>query len=378
MKCPKCATEQADAAQCISCGIYIEKYQAYLAQKAARRPLTARDNERKSPGSLAIVVAGAVVLVGFGWLALGRHSGTVDEPLAAASIGTAVDVSSERTVDGPIAGSLRARLDASHPPKNEIERARNATVFIQTEWGASGSGFILDSACRVITNRHVVEFSEAKLRNDVVSSSEVQTAFVAQKRQLLADIQRLQFEFQSALQAGASSADLVRIRETLERRRAEFESLADTYRAEIDSRIRDEAWKYKFAHLKVSLVDGSEYSVANVTISERFDLAAFTLNDIDCPFLVAGDPDELAQGGPLFTIGNPSGLTYTVTSGVFSGFREDDGRTFLQTDAPINAGNSGGPLIDPQGRVVGINTMVLKNAQNIGFSIPVTAIDEAF
>ena len=230
----------------------------------------------------------------------------------------------------------------------------------------------------MITNRHVVEFSEAKLRNDVVSSGEVQTAYVMQKEQLLVEIERLRFEFQKAQRSGASSTDMLKLREELEKRRAEFDGLADTYRSEIDSKIRDEAWKFKYAHLKVSLVDGTEYSVANVTISERFDLAEFALNGIDCPFLVTGDPDDLAQGSPLFTIGNPSGLTYTVTSGVFSGFREDDGRMFLQTDAPINAGNSGGPLIDPQGRVVGINTMVLKDAQNIGFSIPVTAIDEAF
>jgi len=176
----------------------------------------------------------------------------------------------------------------------------------------------------------------------------------------------------------ASVDTLLAIREELERRGAEFDGLADTYRAEIDSKIRDEAWKYKYAHLKVSLVDGAEYSVANVSISERFDLAEFTIDGLDCPFLATGNPDDLAQGSPLFTIGNPAGLTYTVTSGVFSGFRDNEDRTYLQTDAPINAGNSGGPLIDPEGRVVGINTMVLKDAQNIGFSIPVTAIEEAF
>ncbi|MEP6881197.1 MAG: trypsin-like peptidase domain-containing protein, partial [Dokdonella sp.] len=259
-----------------------------------------------------------------------------------------------------------------------IERARNATVFIQTEWGASGSGFFVDAGCRVITNRHVVEFNEDKVRDEVVTSSDVQSAFVVKKQQLLAEIQRLRIEFQQAQQSDASSADMLKIRGELDQRGAEFDGLADSFRTEIDSKIHDDAWKYKFAHLKVSLVDGSEYSVANVHISEQFDLAEFSIDGNDCPFLVTGKPDDLAQGSPLFTIGNPSGLTYTVTSGVFSGFREDGDRTYLQTDAPINPGNSGGPLIDPQGRVVGINTMVLKDAQNIGFSIPVSAIDQAF
>lgn len=377
MKCPKCGTEQADAAQCISCGIYIAKYEAYQAQKTIGRPVSARDIEHKNRGMLGIVIAGAIVLVGFGWLALGRHKGSAEVAATPAPV-VVTDAASGDSRDTPIAGSLRVRIESSYPPKNEIERARNATVFIQTEWGASGSGFIVDADCRVITNRHVIEFNEEKLRSDVTSSREVQGAYVEQKRDLLVEIERLRFEFQKAQRSGVSSADMLKLREELDLRRAEFDSLADTYRSEIDSKIRDEAWKFKYAHLKVSLVDGTEYSVANVTISERFDLAEFTLNENDCPFLVAGNLDDLAQGSPLFTIGNPSGLTYTVTSGVFSGFRKDDGRVFLQTDAPINAGNSGGPLIDPQGRVVGINTMVLKDAQNIGFSIPVTAINEAF
>lgn len=377
MQCPKCGTEQDDAAQCASCGIYVEKYAAYLAQKTIAQPVAAREIERRSFGTLGMVVAGAVVMGGFGWIALARHKGPTEAaPVPAHAV--VADTGSGESTDTPIAGSLRTRIEASYPPKNEIERARNATVFIQTEWGASGSGFIVDADCRVITNRHVVEFNEAKLRSDVAASGEIQSAFVAQKQQLLIEVQRLRAEFQRAQRAGASSTDLLKLRDELARRSAEFDGLAESYRSEIESKISDEAWKFKYAPLKVSLVDGTEYSVANVTISERFDLAEFTLNDSDCPFLVAGDPDELAQGGQLFTIGNPSGLTYTVTSGVFSGFRQDGDRIFLQTDAPINAGNSGGPLIDLQGRVVGINTMVLKGAQNIGFSIPVTAIDQAF
>lgn len=377
MKCPKCGTAQADAAQCASCGIYVAKYEAHLAQKTIGRAVSARETERKGFGTIAMIAVGAVALVGFGWVALGRHKGSAGNAAIPAPV-VAAAAESGKSSDTSGAGSLRVRIESSYPPKNEIERARNATVFIQTEWGASGSGFIVDADCRVITNRHVVEFNEAKLRSDVTSSSEVQGAYVAQKKQLLLEIERLGYEFRNAQRAGASSTAMLKLREELEKKKAEFDGLADTYRSEIDSKIHDEAWKYKYAHLKVSLVDGTEYSVANVTISERFDLAEFTLNDNDCPFLVAGNLDDLAQGSPLFTIGNPAGLTYTVTSGVFSGFRNDDDRVFLQTDAPINAGNSGGPLIDPQGRVVGINTMVLKDAQNIGFSIPVTAIEKAF
>jgi S1-C subfamily serine protease len=375
MKCPKCGTDQADAAQCASCGIYIEKYEAYLAHKEAQQLAAAPSaSEPRSPASLAVFVGAGLALLGLGWFVFSGDSAKEPEP----ALPAAVDSSPAAIDQGPPAGSIRARLEISHPPKNEIERARNATVFIETEWGASGSGFIVDSACRVITNRHVVEFDSSSLRKEVISSDEVQAAYLQRRQALMIEIQRLQVAFQEALQMGGSSTELQELRDELQRLGSELDTLSENVRAEIDEKISDEAWKYKDSALTVTLVDGTEYSVRNARSSEHYDLAAFRIDGIDCPFLAAGDPDELAQGGQLFTIGNPSGLTWTVTSGVFSGFREEDGLRFLQTDAPINPGNSGGPLIDPQGHVVGINTMVLRDAQGIGFSIPVTAIDEAF
>jgi S1-C subfamily serine protease len=92
-----------------------------------------------------------------------------------------------------------------------------------------------------------------------------------------------------------------------------------------------------------------------------------------------GSSTELEVGERLFTIGNPVGLAYTVTSGVFSGQRSDGEQRLLQTDAPINPGNSGGPLLEENGQVVGINTLVLRGAQGIGFAIPIeTAYEEFF
>jgi S1-C subfamily serine protease len=69
-----------------------------------------------------------------------------------------------------------------------------------------------------------------------------------------------------------------------------------------------------------------------------------------------------------------------VTAGIFSGYRqrEDTKEIFLQTDAPTNPGNSGGPLIDERGFVHGVNTMIIKDTQGIGFAIPIQAVFEEF
>jgi len=80
----------------------------------------------------------------------------------------------------------------------------------------------------------------------------------------------------------------------------------------------------------------------------------------------------------VYTIGNPVGLRNTVTSGVFSGYRQMEATKdlLLQTDAPINPGNSGGPLFNMNGEVVGINTAIVASGQGIGFAIPINVAKE--
>jgi serine protease Do len=128
----------------------------------------------------------------------------------------------------------------------------------------------------------------------------------------------------------------------------------------------------------VRLVDGTEFHSLHAQVSDRIDLALFQLPADQCPHLSSADSTRLAQGERLYTIGNPSGLAYSVTSGIFSGDRGSGDERFLQTDAPINQGNSGGPLVTGDGRVVGVNTKVLSGTQGIGFAIPIEAVYRAF
>lgn len=88
-----------------------------------------------------------------------------------------------------------------------------------------------------------------------------------------------------------------------------------------------------------------------------------------------GDSDDLKVGEWVVAIGNPFGLSHTVTAGIVSAKGRVIGSgpydDFIQTDASINPGNSGGPLIDMNGRVIGINTMIIAGGQGIGFAIPI-------
>lgn len=130
----------------------------------------------------------------------------------------------------------------------------------------------------------------------------------------------------------------------------------------------------------VTLHDGRQLPASIKGYDEATDIAILEIAPSGPPLHVAeiGDSDALRVGEWVIAIGNPLGLDHTVTLGIVSakgrtgfGGQFDD---FLQTDAAINPGNSGGPLVNAQGKVVGINTLVLERTQGLSFSIPINTL----
>ncbi len=128
--------------------------------------------------------------------------------------------------------------------------------------------------------------------------------------------------------------------------------------------------------IKVILVGGKEYQATVKGRDPKTDLALIQIVDPppNLSFLKFGDSDAIRQGDWVMAVGNPFGLSHTVTQGIISAKGRVIGAgpydNFLQTDASINPGNSGGPLINLQGEVVGINTAILASGQGIGFATP--------
>ena len=131
--------------------------------------------------------------------------------------------------------------------------------------------------------------------------------------------------------------------------------------------------------VKVRLHDGREFRAKIVGADPKSDLAVIKIEAKGLPSLPMGDSAKLDIGEWVMAIGNPFGLTETVTVGVVSAKGRSqvgivDHEDFIQTDAAINPGNSGGPLIDLDGKVVGINTAIFSRSggyMGIGFAIPV-------
>lgn len=134
------------------------------------------------------------------------------------------------------------------------------------------------------------------------------------------------------------------------------------------------------AEIKVVLHDGKEFEATVVVKDKRTDLAVLKLktNGKKVPYLEFRDADTLKVGDLVLAVGNPFGFGQTVTSGIVSGLARtqvgiSDFRSLIQTDAAVNPGNSGGPLVTLDGKVVGINTAIFSNSGGsigIGFAIP--------
>ncbi len=130
--------------------------------------------------------------------------------------------------------------------------------------------------------------------------------------------------------------------------------------------------------IKVTLSDKREFKGKVIGTDQKTDLAVIKIDAGNLPVVRLGDSDSLKSGETVFAIGNPFGLTQTVTAGIVSATGRAnvgiaDYEDFIQTDAAINPGNSGGALVNVKGELIGINTAIFSTTggyQGIGFAIP--------
>ena len=135
--------------------------------------------------------------------------------------------------------------------------------------------------------------------------------------------------------------------------------------------------------IRVTLLDGTEFTAEVIGRDPDTDLAILKIYGTGYSIAMLGDSAGLQIGQLLIAIGNPLGYQHSVSTGVLSGvgrsLRTGNGQwieNVIQTDAPLNPGNSGGPLIDTDGSVVGINTAIVTGAQGLSFAIDINTARE--
>ncbi len=362
MDCPKCGHSQENTVKCEACGVYFAKLApAAVPARIAALPEAAGRGFNVGAVVLAALAAGAVV-----YYQMRGHSPPA--PAAPAAIASAPLQSADAAPDTGAAPAPAALSSMS-----AVEAARGATVFIRTAWGF-GSGFIIDADCHGVTNRHVVETDATRVTANVDHNPDIQASIVAQQQRLQSAIYAAQLHRRVIANQPGDNLERMQLDDKIRQMQQALATLPRQVDDEVTNRVND-ADQSGFS---VTLLDGRRFDGLHARLSGNSDLAVFQLPANDCPFIAADRNAALRVGQRVYTIGNPSGLEYTVTSGVVSGMRDMEGQHYVQTDAPINPGNSGGPLITEQGRVIGINSRVMRGVQGIGFAIPIDAVYAAF
>ena len=142
----------------------------------------------------------------------------------------------------------------------------------------------------------------------------------------------------------------------------------------------------KYSSCYVTMEDGTVYNGNTIWADSDLDLAIVKISANNLKYLQLGDSDNIKIGETVYAIGNPIGIEFqrTVTKWIISGLNrtikieEEKNSSYMegliQTDASINQGNSGGPLINTKGEVIGINSVKIETAEGIGFAVPINII----
>lgn len=376
MRCPKCDHEQPNSLECEACGIIFDKYRKVQERRKEQAAAAAAKKEKSAKGvkliaafTLFVLTVGAAYYFTFGKAANTTQTLTQNKPEEDTAAAPAPQIAAKVQGKQIVAGQLEEK-DLVVNKHNAVARAREATVSIETPWG-TGSGFFI-SKDYIVTNRHVIELDQEKLsefREDV----ETARRLIKLERQKIREMKQTL----RTLPLGPSRKQLQII---IKKREEELRKVLPRYE-ESEERLAKLERKTHASDIKIFLADGSEHVANFLLTSDTYDLALMSLYAGETTFLLRPPKVlKLQQGDKVYTIGSPVGLRHTVTAGIFSGLRKQmaDGQTFLQTDAAINPGNSGGPLIDEHGYVRGVNTMVLRGTEGIGFAIPIEKVFEEF
>lgn len=282
---------------------------------------------------------------------------------------------------------LKARLINTQQPANAIENATLATVIVESTFG-TGSGFFITTDGYIITNRHVIRpmAGSGPMNDSALSAEQSAIEHFAQKiddrHRHLQAMQADLTEFRRFLDSHPYSASRQYNEGRYRKAMARYNAMAaelDSARQRLASQRAAMARKRMDAsvaalnrNFTVRLVDNTPLYAYVVEVSDDLDIALLKVDGYVTPCLRPQTAGALAQGDPVYAIGNPVKLHHSVTSGIVSGFEGH----FIKTNAQIYPGNSGGPLITPSGQVIGVTTFkrITHKFEGLGFAIAIDAV----
>ncbi len=369
--CPKCGRmQQQSNKECESCGLIFARYKKMQQRRRELKEQEAQKKQAKNKQFRTIIQVIALVGITTGVTAYFLRPAT--EPTASQTITESLQ-QPETKITAPISKKAPVTTDITSQPvaqTGSIEHARQATVSIKTPWG-TGSGFFI-SPNYMVTNKHVIEIDQKQL-------DEFRHKIDATQKMIKLEQEKLH-TWKRKLKKMPQGPSREQLKIIIAESKRDLQQILPQFN-EAQQRLEKMEQPANVSDIKVILADGTEHYVNFMLKSDHYDLTLLAVTVSNHPILKPAPKNvQLKQGDKVYTIGSPVGLRNTVTAGIFSGYRKNEktDKMYLQTDAPINPGNSGGPLIDERGYVWGVNTMILRNTEGIGFAIPIEKVFEDF
>ena len=289
---------------------------------------------------------------------------------------------------------LKKELLSKFKLSSKIELATISVVMIESHTG-SGSGFFITDDGFIITNRHVVRpststswtESKEKLAAKKEDLNDIREALKDDEQEvdeMKVTIDEEKEYMESGLQKDKELKQyeryISRYKKYKERLDVAYRKLKKKERA-YNKEKSEFGWNSSLSNFskkfKITLKNGKKLTVKLIKISKEHDLALLKLDNYSTPFLALSSDHNIRQGDKVYAIGSPLGITDSLTSGVIT----KPGNDRLYTDARILPGNSGGPLINRNGIVLGVNTAVIshkKDAEGLGIAINARLIRQDF
>lgn len=309
-----------------------------------------------------------------------------------------VEVIAEDTAKpDPLSKNLLVRLTEKYQPETPIQSTTLAVMKIETPTG-TGSGFFISSSGHIITNKHVVRPTKASIERVNKELEKAKVTIKNQKNVLkrrrenlkrmkenldnrMADVEYFSSDDKKAQdkvnakyrrQYLDAKKDVEKYRKVVVKNVRKY----DAEKSSIDRRIANAAVANRFT---LYLKDETKLVASLVKTSRKQDLALLKLDGYTTPFVRIVENHKPRQGVGVFAVGSPLGLNDYVTSGVVTSIKEEE----IITDAQILPGNSGGPLVDEKGYLLGVNTAKILavnsfGSEGFGIAIPLEIVKKEF
>ncbi len=318
-----------------------------------------------------------------------------DKPPAGEQSVESFSVGQRQKTDLP--DDLAEMLKNKFSPQTVIETATLAVVKVESGLGV-GSGFFVTNTGFLVTNRHVIRPTDYKgWQEDAEQFDEAEQSFKEAEQRLeqrAAHLARMKKEIEgyeasvsnnSGRQRSSNAAEWRLYKDRYTNMKSDYDQAERKVSAQrrkfsserFDFNSKANTAKYA-SQFKIILKNGMKLNARLVKDSKEHDLALLKLDYYVTPFLSVATSKKIRQGAQVYAIGSPLGMKDFVTSGIITGLRSDK----IVTDTQILPGNSGGPLLDLDGSVIGVNTLKLHSnnvlGEGFGLSVPIKVVIEVF